>query len=62
MEFELNEILDIIENDFKNTCNEDACSQECKYYKCCCMTAEADIENVRHLAAACFGSTYEKND
>lgn len=64
MEFELNEILDLIENDFNNSCIENSinnnCNEDCKYYKCLCNNAKIDIENVRRLAAACFGSTYEK--
>lgn len=62
MEFELNEILDIIESDMKYWCDKMGynCNTDCKYYRCICSTAEDDFKNVRHLAAVCLGSTYEK--
>lgn len=65
MEFELNEILDIIESNLNYWCEnkmEYNCNPDCKYYKCCCSTAKDDIKNVRQLAAVCFGSQHEKND
>lgn len=62
MEFELNEVLDIIESDMYYWCDKMGCNcnEDCKYYKFLCTNAKNDIENVRRLAAACFGSTYEK--
>ena len=65
MVLELNKILDIIESDLEYWCDkkmEYNCNPNCKYYKCICSTAADDIENVRKLAATCFGSSYEKND
>lgn len=64
MEFELNEILDIIEKDLEYWCNEKmgpgACNSNCKYFSCTCSEGKESIEFVRELAAACFGSHYEK--
>lgn len=64
MEFELNEILDIIDSDMKYWCMKmgKECNSDCPYYNCSCANATTDIENVRKLAAACFGTRYEKND
>ena len=66
MEFELNEILDIIEKDIEYWCNKkmkpNECNSKCKYFTCTCCEAKENIELVRELAAACFGSHYEKND
>lgn len=67
MEFELNEILDVIEKDIEYWCNEkmgpNGCNSKCKYFTChSCYEGNDSIEIVRELAAACFGSTYEKND
>ncbi len=63
MEFELNEILDIIENDFENSCNKyPTCGESCKYYKWIpnCSDVKDDIEIIRRLAAACFSSNIEE--
>lgn len=67
MEFELNEILDIIDKDIEYWCTEkmkdDECNSKCKYFTCnICWEGRESIDIVRELAAACFGSTYEKND
>lgn len=64
MEFELNEILDIIESDMRAWCEKMrySCSPECKYYHCVCSTADDNFNDVRKLSATCFGSQYEKND
>lgn len=62
MEFDLNEVLDIIESDKEAWCEKMKynCTPDCKYYHCICSTAADDIQNVRKLAATCFHSNYEE--
>lgn len=64
MKFELNQILDVIEEDIEYWCNEkmgpNKCNSKCKYFTCnICNGANDSIEKVRQLAAACFGANYE---